>query len=89
MKVRNRTSVDMGPAFQPGRTARACHSGTQPASIRGNRAGTAGRTAASSRTSARVRTTVVDQAKRRLASGFYDLPECLELAVDRMIDTEG
>jgi hypothetical protein len=36
-----------------------------------------------------VRPELVARAKARMSAGFYDLPECLEWAVDRMIAREG
>ena len=36
-----------------------------------------------------VRPELVARAKARLSAGFYDLPDCLEWAVDRMIAREG
>lgn len=33
-----------------------------------------------------VRTALVRRARSRLAAGFYDLPELVEAAIDRLID---
>jgi hypothetical protein len=60
----------------------------RPAGFPGRAASSAKSARPSQPTSSAIRPDLVARVRARLAAGFYDLPECLEHAVDRMMDRE-